>query len=205
MFASTPSLEELKRDIASEKQNVRAPAMNRLLSLVQKDAGTHAEALKVFQSELKTERDPWTVNWAISGIEKISGADEATRIRLSFLNHPRPELVTNVVGLMKDPSCVQPLIELLTQRSEPNVRVTAIRVLGRIGGDSVLPALVTYLSDPTLRPHVVEALSELRDPRAIPYLQPLLNDKTPAWEVDNHGPMLHVSDLATEALAKLRR
>jgi HEAT repeat protein len=79
----------------------------------------------------------------------------------------------------------------------------AIRVLGRIHDSAVLPALVEYLSDPSLRPHVVEALSDQRDSRAIPYLETLLSDKTPAWEIDNHGPMLHVCDLAKSAIERL--
>ena len=49
----------------------------------------------------------------------------------------------------------------------------------------------------------MEALKGFGDPRAIAFLEPYRNDPSPAWPVDNHGPMLFVRDLVAEAIARL--
>ncbi len=58
-------------------------------------------------------------------------------------------------------------------------------------------------ADTGLRAHTVEVLADLGDPRAIPQLAALRSDTTPAWEEDNHGPMLRVCDLADKAIKRL--
>jgi HEAT repeat protein len=175
-----------------------------LFTLVQREPAVHERALQIYREMFRSQRDPFTVTSAIRGIEHIAGIDEGRRLRLAIFDNPRAELVKNVVGTIQDPSYVPALIELLHRRSDESIRTMTIRTLGRLRDPAAFPALVQHLPDPKLRPDVVEALADLRDPRAIPHLQALLNDDTEAWEIDNHGPMLRVRDLARTALERLR-
>jgi len=64
--------------------------------------------------------------------------------------------------------------------------------------------IVNHLeSNRQMRPAAIEALRQLGDPRAIPHLFPMLDDKTDAWEEDNHGPTLRVCDLVDQAIRQL--
>lgn len=203
MPGSTFNLAQIQEDVRSDKPETRGKAVQELLLRAQKDAGIYAEALPIFRKALETEQDTWVTLNAVRGIELISGPDEARGIRLSLFNHSRPEVVASLVSAITDPSYTPAVMELLARRPETNIRIAAIHMLGRSRNGAALAAMVSYRDVPALRPHVVDALGDLQDPRAIPYLEPLLNDKTPAWEEDNHGPMLRVCDLAKKAVARL--
>jgi hypothetical protein len=202
---SNHDLAQIQKDLQSDRQGTRCLAMQTLLSWAKKDSQIHPIALQMFRDSLATEEDPWTANRAISGIEHIVGPDQSRAIRFALLAHPRPELVAGIVLGIEDPSYADVLINVLSRRPETNVQIAVIRKLGSLRDDAALPALVGCLDVAELRPHAVEALGDLGNAYAIADLKPLLNDITPAWEVDNHGPMLRVCDLAKSSIERLRR
>ena len=145
------------------------------------DSSIHARALLIFERFAKESRAVYTLSPAINGIGLIRGPAEATRRWLNVLQDPEPALVRYALGALgrtRDGSLFGPIGELLKHRDE-EVRFAAIGALGYLG--------------------------ILGDRRAIPMLVPLLADKTEAGEVDNHGPMQTVGDLAHEALQKLEK
>jgi hypothetical protein len=197
------NLARIREEMRSDKAEVRGRASQELLLQIERDKSIHAEALQLFRSIATVVDDPWTALNCVRGIEFIAGDKEARPVRLELFKHKRPSLVAGVVLTIKDSSYVKDLIALLATRKEEEIHVAVVRELGRLGGDAALAAIISQLEDKAIRPHAVEALGELRDRRAIPHLEKLMNDKTPAWEEDNHGPMLHVSDLVKEALQRM--
>ncbi|HKD70460.1 MAG TPA: HEAT repeat domain-containing protein [Candidatus Binataceae bacterium] len=194
---------QIQNDLRSDQIDKRDMAVQQLLILARQDETIRAWALPMFRAALASELHAYAANYAVDGIELIAGLDAARSYRLAMLIDPRVEMVRATLLSIHDPECVGAVVETLDKRGENEIRIAAIRQLGRLGTSVALPALLKYLDIPQLRPHVVEALGDLGDPAAISYLRPLLNDRTEAWPVDNHGPMLRVCDLAKEALERL--
>jgi HEAT repeat protein len=196
-------LSAIEKGLASEKELGRCNAMQSLLALVKEDKGIGAEALPMIRGVLERARDPWVTTMALEGLEVIAGKQEARKTRDLLLIGGKGNIAKAVVLAMRDPGEYSVLIDLLSRSTDEDVCISAIRMLGRFRNPAALSVLVGLLSMANLRPHVVEALGELGDVRAIPFLKRHLEDRTEAWPVDNHGPMLHVGDLAKEAIKRL--
>lgn len=179
--------------------------MAALYHRAQQTPAIHPEALELFRASVMAWPDYMTASYAARGIELIAGPAEGRKIWLALLNHPKAELAGAIAQSIKDVSYVPVLLELLERRPEWSIQLAAVRTLGRMKDRSAFEAIAKRLADRALRPHAVEALAELGDPRAIAHLEPLLRDRTEAWEIDNHGPMLRVCDLAQDAIAQLRK
>lgn len=80
---------------------------------------------------------------ALSGERRLRAAE-------MLQHHPLPEAV--------------PVARRLAASGDAPVRVLALRLLGRIGSEPAIEALVAFAADPRLRATVVRALSELPDP-----------------------------------------
>ena len=203
MQDSASRLARISNDLGSASDLTCLKAVTELLLWCRQDRGIAAAALPLFERALT--KFPYVANLAVQGIELIQGREAALRYRQAFLRDTNSALVRATVLNTTDPAEVPQLIEVLNRSADANVREAAVRLIGRLGTPAAFDTLVHALREPSLRPHAVEALSELGDIRAIPYLEALQSDTTPAWPIDNHGPMLDVSDLAIEALKKLRQ
>jgi hypothetical protein len=198
------NLDQISQNLQSTNEETRARAMQALLLGVQKDPSLRPAALPIFQNAILTEQDPSTAVFAARGIEVAGGPTEARKAWLELFLRPEPKIVERAATAVHDPYFATILTELVEHRTESAIRIAALRTLGRLRDSSALPSMLNALTIPELWPHAVEALGELGDTHAIPYLAPLLEDRTEAWPIDNHGPMLHVSDLAREAITRLR-
>ncbi len=199
------ALAQLAADAQSPNQAIRGKAVQDLLLWCQRDPSIAFSALPIFQRMVGDWRDAWSCRCAVRGIELIQGVAAAREIRLRLLSDSREEVVMGAALEITDPAMTPDLIAALSYWREPRVRQTFLAALGRLHHPEALPVLAAELSDPRNRPHAVEALKHLGDPRAIGMLLPYRNDGSPAWPVDNHGPMLYVRDLVAEAIASLSR
>ncbi len=193
----------LRADLASSSLDVRSHAMLDLVQLVKRDAATHGEALPLFEQFIREAKDPSPTGVALRGYEYLRGPEAARPLRMALLQDPRPNMVVFVLMDTTSAGMVPTYVGLLERHTDQRLRETVIRKLGKAQDPAAFEPLVALLPHAELRPHVVEALADLRDARAIPHLQPLLFDRTEAWPMDNHGPMLSVADLAAEALRRL--
>jgi HEAT repeat protein len=193
----------IETGLASEKELSRCNAMQSLLALVKQDKGIGVEALPMIRGALERARDPWVTAMALAGLEVIAGKQEARIARDLLLFGGKGNIAKAVVLSMRDAGEYAVLIDLLSRSTDEEVCISAIRMLGRFRNPAALPVLAGLMSKANFCPHVVEALGELGDARAIPFLVRHLEDETDAWPVDNHGPMLRVSDLAEEAIRRL--
>ena len=196
-------LSAIEKDLVSEKELTRCHAMQGLLRWVKEDKGIYSAALPLFWAALAQPRDPWVTTLALEGLEMIAGKQEARKARDLLLFGGKGNIAKAVVLAMRDPEEYSVLIDLLSRSTDEEVCISAIRMLGRFRNPAALSVLVELMSKANLCSHIVEALGELGDARAIPFLKRHLEDETDAWPVDNHGPMLHVSDLAEEAIRRL--
>lgn len=163
---------------------------------------------------LSNPQDGGNVNAALFGLEEFGHMSEAQDIRLSLLNSPHPDVVRTALLGFRDSQYASMLIDqyasmlidLLSKHSHPDVQISLVRTLCKMPSASKLslPVILPLLANPTLRPHIADALGDLADPTAIPHLEKLLDDSTEAWEIDNHGPMLRVRDLAAESIRKIQ-
>jgi hypothetical protein len=197
-------LAQIATNLRSDKDQICFKAVSDLLQWCRHEPRIHTAALPLFQEAAGLTRFPYVANHAVGGIELISGSEPARQYRQAFLHDSDPVLVRATVLMTRDPSEVPALIGVLDQNQDPAVKESAVRLIGRLGTPAAFDVLIGALAAPWLRPHAVEALGDLRDVRAIPNLEALESDTTPAWPVDNHGPMLRVCDLAAEALRKIR-
>ena len=197
------NLGDIEADLRSGDRRIRGRGIWKLLERARKDPAIHEAALPLFHSALKAPQSVSAANQAVDGIETICGAEQALPFRLMLLKDPRPEMAYATVQSMRHPVYLPTLIQCLSTLPAPGVRACAIRNLGQIHEPAAFNALVSQLNVPAMRPHAAEALARHRNPAAIAYLQPLLSDTTPAWEEDNHGPMLRVCDVAGEAIVSL--
>jgi HEAT repeat protein len=181
--------------------------LERLLLWARNDPAVHPAALRIFRAALADVREPWTALSTARGLDLLAPPDEARRAWLALLAHPLDAVVSSVALSAPHRSYAPVLAGLLETRSDPDLRQSIVRALGRLGDPDALAALVRQLGDgdAQLRGHAIEALRELGDARAIAHLEPLLADTAPAWAEDYHGPMLRVCDLAKDAIASLRR
>lgn len=197
-------LEQIREQVQSADNTTRGRAINELSILVRKDSSIRDDALRIFKSAAENETDPWPASTALHGIEFLEGAAAARPYRLAMLRHPITEIVERTAMSVQDPSYVPELLGLLERRQEPRIQMTVIRALGRLKDPAAFPAILARLEDAELRPHVVEALGDLGDARAIPFLEPMLQDGTPTWPIDNHGPMLYIRDHAATSIEQIR-
>ena len=99
------------------------------------------------------------------------------------------------IGETRQPSAVQPLVELLTTEKEASVRAAAVGALGQIGDESAVPALTHVLSglsankkskkredDFTMR-SAAQALGEIRSRAGVEPLIAALTNETNSLEV----------------------
>jgi HEAT repeat protein len=200
-----PDLAGIQREVLSDEAQVRGQAMQDLLLLAKKDPGVRSIALPIFREALKNPIDGWSTRMALHGVELIRGSREAQPIRLALLKNSNPKLVVAIVQDISLPDFVPPLIDLLSNRNEFEVRKATVRKLGLLRDGVAFAALVDCLRDDALCPHVIESLGDLGDARAIPWLQTSLTDVRAAWPEDNHGPMLRNCDLAQESIKKISR
>jgi len=198
-------LEQNKKDLKSDRAEVRTRAVAALLYQAKQDASIHSAALEIFRGLLASAADYWTLSNAARGIELIAGVEEGRRVWSMLLNHPVAKVVADVASTMKDPFYFPVLLEIFERRRETVVQIAVMHKLSRIKLHEAFSAIVARLAAAELRPHAIVALEELGDARAIPFLEPYLKDKTDAWQEDNHGPMMRVCDLAKGAIARLGR
>jgi len=200
-----PTLSQLASDAQSPNQAIRGKAVQDLLFWCQRDPSIASSVLPIFQRMVGDWRDAWSCRCAVRGIELIQGVAAAREIRLKLLSDSREEVVMGAALEITDPAMTPDLIAALSYWREPRVRQTFLAALGRLHHPEALPVLAAELRDPQNRPHAVEAIKHLGDRRAIAMLLPYRNDGSPAWPVDNHGPMLFVRDLVAEAIVSLSR
>jgi len=206
MHPNQTDLDQVESDLRSPHQPTRYAAVQRMRTWIRLNPNCHSAALRIFRQVLSNPLDGGTVNAALFGLEKLGHNAEAQEARLVLLESSQRDLVRTALLGFNDPQYAPMLVDLLARRTDVDVRIALVRALGAMLSASkiTLPALLTHLPDPALRPHVAEVLGDLGDPNAIPYLENLLKDRTPAWEIDNHGPMLYVSDLAAESIRKIK-
>jgi hypothetical protein len=92
-------------------------------------------------------------------------------------------IAQNLLGNLKDPHTVEPLISMIKDESGP-IRARAIKALGRIGDPRSLEPLIDVLRiEPNkyIRTDLVTALGDLGDPRAIEPLIATLKDQRVQW------------------------
>ena len=205
MRPKQPSLDEIREQLRSPKQTDRVRAMQSLRERAKKDARLAAIALPIFQCAIEAEPDRYTAIYAARGIESAAGPAAGRAAWLALLDRDDADTVATVASAVGADATFAPvLIALLNRRPEMTIRHAVIRALGRMRVPETLPIILDGIGVPELRPDVVQALEDFGDPRAIPYLETLLGDTTDAWEADNHGPTLTVSNVATTAIARLR-
>jgi len=113
--------------------------------------GMVEQAIDAFLDELKNE-DPWVRHNAVEALGRMGLKDEKVR------------------------KAVPDLIEAL---ADPLLRADIARVLGMIGSDEAVPALIECLNDGNreVRGNATEALGHLRDRRSVPALIEKLADE----------------------------
>lgn len=200
-----PDIDAIRRDLQSADTEVLGRALRELLKLVPHDKGIHAEALGVFQKWAAAAPDFYVAIQSAKGIRQIAGEDAFREVWHRLLEHPSESVVMNVVGSTDDPSWVPVLIEMLDRRTETSIRQSLLLCLGKLKDRSALPALVKCLANENTKGYAAVALGQLGDPQAIPHLDPFLNDKTPLWPVDNHGPTERMCDVASAAIRQLQQ
>jgi len=207
MHPTQADLDQVQTDLRSAHQPTRYAAAHRMRTWIRLNPACHPAALEIFGQILANPLDGGTVNAALFGLEELGNKTEAQTARLNLIKSPNPDLVRTALLGFRDPLYAPLLVDLLTDRTETEVRISLIRALGRMPSASklALPFIVKFLSHRDLRPHIADALGDLGDPAAIPYLEQLLNDSTEAWEIDNHGPVLRVRDLAAESIRKINQ
>lgn len=204
MTFPTFSFDQVEHDSASADHEIRGRAMQALLVQVQKDPASHERAIGLFRRVLATEQHAWPAISAARGLECIVGPAEARATWLALFEHPNPLLVGNAVLLQTDASYVEPLLDLLRRRKEPDVESAVLRALGRIKHSDVYPVLIEYLANPNRRVNAIEALADQGDARAIPHLEQFLNDETELGHRDERGAVIRVSHIAWTGIRRLR-
>lgn len=205
LWAKRPNLDEIRGRLASPQQQDRVRGMMDLLKWARQDPRVHEAALPIFRQAIASEPDRWTAVYAARGVEVAAGPEAGRAAWLALLDRPEPETVAAVAFSITDPSFAPDLIAVMNRRQDMTIRHGVIRSLGRLRVPGTLSVIVAALDVQELRPDAVQALEDFGDPAAIPHLEALLDDKTDAWEEDNHGPILRVCDVATTAIARLRR
>lgn len=202
-----PTFLEIKAKLDSGSNAGKSSALYDLLKLVKRDVSAHAKALPIFLGIADNSANIFQLNPAIRGIGVISGYPEERRRWLALLDHPDEWMVRIALGGLeesKDPTVLEAIAHIL-QHPILALRRNAVTALGRLGAPQAFPILQKALEHPELRGYAVEALGELGDPRAIPLLHALLDDKTDAWPIDNHGPIMSVGEVAQETLARMQK
>lgn len=134
----------------------------------------------------------------------------ALDLLIGFLNddslsvYARSEAAT-ALGWLRDKRATPHLIAMIGSEAV-EVRQKVTRALARIADPAAIEPLIAALKDvnPVVRGNAVRALGSIGDTRAIPALEAALNDKTVTTFSLERGE-LRVSDLATEALASIKR
>ncbi len=178
--------------------------MQDLCEWAKRDGSIHAAALPIFRDGIENESEVLPATAAARGIGLIAGPAEGRLAVLKLANHPRATLAGQAVLLMKDPSYVPDLLDLLQRRSELEIQSAVVYMLGRSKNPVAFSPIVQRLAIPELRVRAIEALSELGDARAIPHLEGVLDDRTDAWEPDGHVATLRVCGVAETAIQRLR-
>jgi len=86
--------------------------------------------------------------------------------------------VIETLGMMKDPRCLEPLIEALDDL-DIRVHIQALESLGKLGDSRAVEPISKMLKDPNpkIRKASIEALREIGDPKAVDALLYALNDE----------------------------
>ncbi len=201
-----PSFAQIRAKLSEPSPYKKQMALYDLVQLAKQDTSIHPEALPIFERYLDDEYAP-AVSEAIRGIAVTRGLSEAKERWLALLTHPDAAFVRiglSELGRAGDPALLAPAAELL-RHSNMLVRRDALTALAGIRTAEALQILAGCLEDSKLRPYAIDALSKTGDRRAIALLEPCLKDTSPAWPLDNHGPMMSVGDVSTEGLDRLRK
>ena len=152
-----------------------------------------------------TDKDPFVVDearWDLLGIGR-PGVLELVK-RLSDNNPDQQFKICEILGELRDPVAVQPLLEQLKNRSAKGsastVATAAAMALGKLADRSAAPALMDALDsgDSDLKYSAAVALGNLRAVEAVPKLKEALKDKATTFY------QLFVRAAAADALGKLR-
>lgn len=96
---------------------------------------------------------------------------------------PARHKIASILGQLRDPRAVLPLIELLITDTYDLARYSAALALGKLGDKRATKPLINTLSDPdsAVRHAAASALGDLRDETAVLYLINALEDSD--WEL----------------------
>jgi len=197
-------LDLIRQMLQSPDGKTRGEAASTLYRWAQREKKIRPEALSLFQSVIPSETDPRAAITSAQGINLIAGNEQARSAWLKLLADPNPRIAGGAASVLKDEELVPQLLQLLETQSDPVLITPIMYKLSQWKYSAAFEGIVRHLeSNREMRPSAIEALRKLGDPRAIPHLFPMLDDKTDAWEEDNHGPTLRVCDLAESAIRQL--
>lgn len=199
------TIDGIRADLQSASVNIRREALQSLSELVRGNRHFAAEAAPIFRHAWRHETDPFTVLTAARGIELAEGDTQGRAALMDLLDRPQQDLVATAVLNAELDLTTEHVLALYARATDPGLRRTLINALGRKHDRAAFDVLAAAIDDPELRPWAIEALVAVGDPAAIPHIEPCLSDTADAWAVDNHGPMMRVCDVASDAIAALRK
>ena len=196
------NVKALKDLLSHKKEKVREEACEALGTIGYEASPllvtTLGERLNPLNSRILAARalgrihDPNTIPPLIQGLleEEVVGRECANALvgfgsaavpHLLHAVHQRVKQMPHVIyvlGMIRDPSVLQNLLELL-QHPEPTVRKETIRALGNIGEEAVGEHLVGFLADqnPEIRIAAATSLGQLKHADALSYLEQMLFDE----------------------------
>jgi hypothetical protein len=81
------SLEQIRQDVRSDRQEVRGHAMQTLYQWAKRDESLRPAALEIFRDSLAGVEDGWTATQIARGIELIGGPAEGREAWPALLDH----------------------------------------------------------------------------------------------------------------------
>jgi hypothetical protein len=193
-------LRGIAADLRSPHPYTRVRAVGEARAAAARDPSLAPRVAELLRACVAAADEGRTAVEAARALAALVSEEEAHRVWVALLAHLVPAVAAHAILSTTGTWYLDEMIAASARADSVNVRVSAVRALGRTCDPAALPALLARLDDPDVRPHAVQALGALGDPRAVPHLEALFGDTTEAWEEDNHGPMLRIGDLARDAV-----